>query len=128
MSTFGERLKYLRKHNRYTQDELATILFLDKSSISKYENNRNIPENDVLTRMADLFNVSIDYLLCRTNNPNLSLIEGTLNGKPFKAEVESKNLNIDGVELDMDEFDNFIKLLKQSFVDVKSVAEASKNK
>lgn len=128
MSTFGDRLKYLRKYNRYTQDELATRLFLDKSSISKYEHNKNIPENDVLTRMADLFEVSVDYLLCRTDNPNLSLIEGTLNGKPFKATVNAKNLNIDGVELTMDEFDNFIKLLKQSFVDVKSVAEASKNK
>lgn len=125
---FAERLKKLRTEKGLNQTELAKILNVAKQTISNWELGNRTPDDKMLIKIADLFNVSTDYLLCRTDNPNFSIVEGTLNGKPFKATVESKDINIDGVELSMDEFDTFIKLLKQSFVNVKSVAEASKNK
>lgn len=125
---FAERLKKLRTEKGLNQTELAKILNVAKQTISNWELGNRTPDDKMLIKIADLFDVSTDYLLCRTDNPNFSIVEGTLNGKPFKATVESKDINIDGVELSMDEFDTFIKLLKQSFVNVKSVAEASKNK
>ncbi|MBU5227803.1 helix-turn-helix domain-containing protein [Clostridium senegalense] len=67
MSTFGERLKELRKEHRLTQQELADNFYLNKSSISRYEKNQQLPENDLLQKIADFFNVSIDYLLGRTD-------------------------------------------------------------
>lgn len=67
MSTFGERLKELRKEYRLTQDDLAKILYLNKSSISKYENGKNGAENEILEKLADYFDVSIDYLLGRSD-------------------------------------------------------------
>lgn len=68
MSTFGERLKELRKEKRLTQKQLAQILFIDDTSISKYENGKNGPENVILNQIADYFEVSTDYLLGRDEN------------------------------------------------------------
>lgn len=66
MSTFGERLKELRKNKNLTQQQLADLFYLNKSSISRYENNSQIPETDLLRKIADFFGVSVDYLLGRT--------------------------------------------------------------
>lgn len=66
MDTFGDRLKQLRKEKNLTQENLASIFFLNKSSISRYEKNSQIPENDLLQKIADFFDVSTDYLMCRS--------------------------------------------------------------
>ena len=68
MSTFGTRLKRLRLNMDMTQQDFAEQFNLNKSSISKYEKDKNLPENQLLIEIADYFNVSVDYLLCRTDN------------------------------------------------------------
>lgn len=70
MASFSERLKELRKEKKLTQKQLADILFIDKSSICKYETGVNYPENRFLKQMADFFDVSTDYLLGRTEKRN----------------------------------------------------------
>ncbi|WP_429844545.1 helix-turn-helix domain-containing protein [Brevibacillus sp. FIR094] len=64
--SFGQRLKQARKEAKKTQDQVAKILGLDYSTISKYENNHSQPDNETLTKLADYFGVSVDYLLGRT--------------------------------------------------------------
>ena len=68
---FAKRLKDLRAREHITQEELALIIGVERSSVGKYESSKTevIPSVDVLTRIADHFNVSIDYLLGRTNDP-----------------------------------------------------------
>lgn len=63
VDTFGSRFKGLRKDLGLTQEELATIFFLNKSSISRYERGQQVPELDLLQRIADFFQVGTDYLL-----------------------------------------------------------------
>ena len=60
MATFGDRLKILRTENHLTQEELANNFFLNKSSISKYEKNLQLPENNLLREIAKFFDVSLD--------------------------------------------------------------------
>lgn len=67
MTSFGDRLKELRKKSNLTQQELASKFYLNKSSISRYENGTQLPEHDLLEKIADYFKVSIDYLLGRTD-------------------------------------------------------------
>lgn len=62
----GDRLKELREDFNMTQDDLAKILNVNKSTISSYESNSITPPLDKLVRIADTFNVSLDYLACRT--------------------------------------------------------------
>lgn len=62
---FSERLKELRKARGLTQEQLAAILGVERSSVGKYESRPVIPSADVLNKIADYFDVSIDYLLGR---------------------------------------------------------------
>lgn len=66
---FGERLKKLREKNNMTRDELAKVLRLTYSAVSKYETGIRKPDQDILIELADLFNVTTDYLLGRTAIP-----------------------------------------------------------
>ncbi|MCG8540216.1 MAG: helix-turn-helix transcriptional regulator [Clostridia bacterium] len=72
MSTFGQRFKELRKNKGLTQETLAKNFYLNKSSISRYEQNKQLPEMDLLKKFADFFDVSIDYLLGRTDEMKVS--------------------------------------------------------
>jgi len=67
MATFGERFKQLRLQKGLTQDKLAHNFSLNKSSISRYEKDSQIPENPALQDFADFFEVSMDYLLARSD-------------------------------------------------------------
>lgn len=65
----GERLRTLRLANKYTQNYLAQILGLNIRQIPRYEAGEVDPSGEVVARMADIFNVSTDYLLGRTDDP-----------------------------------------------------------
>ncbi|MCI8640320.1 MAG: helix-turn-helix transcriptional regulator [Clostridia bacterium] len=65
--TFGERLKMLRKDFNISQDDLGKKIGVARTSIANYETNRNYPTSEVLEKLSDVFNVSIDYLLCKTD-------------------------------------------------------------
>ena len=63
------RLKSLRKQKGISQLKLAMDLTMNQNSISRYENNEREADYATLIKFADYFNVSIDYLLERTDNP-----------------------------------------------------------
>ena len=63
------RLYELRKQRRISQLRLALELNMNQNSISRYETGEREADYATLIRIADYFNVSIDYLLERTDNP-----------------------------------------------------------
>lgn len=67
MNTFGYNLKLLRMQNNWTQTELAKLLNVAKGTVSNWENENRFPDKDTLNKIADVFNVSMDYLLGRTS-------------------------------------------------------------
>lgn len=64
------RLKELHKLKDISQLKLAIDLNTNQNTISRYETGEREPGINELIKIADYFNVSIDYLLERTNNPN----------------------------------------------------------
>ncbi|KYH31891.1 helix-turn-helix domain-containing protein [Neomoorella mulderi] len=70
MATFGERLKSLREQKELSQEALGKKFHLSQSIIAHYEAGRKQPSQDILQRLADFFNVSVDFLLGRTDDPN----------------------------------------------------------
>ncbi|MEA4846867.1 MAG: helix-turn-helix transcriptional regulator [Clostridiaceae bacterium] len=64
---FGERLKDLREEKNLTRYELANELNVSYSTVSKYETNIRFPDKGILITLADIFDVSLDYLLCRSS-------------------------------------------------------------
>ena len=65
------RLKELRKKKKLSQLRLATDLNTTQNTISRYETGEREPGIEELIKLADYFNVSIDYLLERTDDPVL---------------------------------------------------------
>lgn len=66
----SDRLKSSRKRLNLTQQQLADKLNTTKGTISNYENEHSTPSNEMLKQLADALDVSVDYLLGRTNNPD----------------------------------------------------------
>lgn len=66
------RLKELRKKRGVSQVKLALDLHTTQNSISRYETGERQADYDMLIAIADYFGVSIDYLLGRTENPNMN--------------------------------------------------------
>lgn len=64
------RLKALRKENGFTRQEFATECNIPYSTLTNYENGTRTPPYTFLLTAAKLFGVTIDYLLCATNDPN----------------------------------------------------------
>ena len=69
MLTFSERLKKCRKNLNKTQREVANELCITEAGYQNYENCRNEPKMTALIKLADYFDVSIDYLTGRTDKP-----------------------------------------------------------
>ena len=63
------RLRELREGRNYTQLKVALDLNLSQNSISRYETGCREAGYELLIRFADYFDVSIDYILCRTDDP-----------------------------------------------------------
>ena len=64
------RLKTLRKERKISQIRLAIDLNLNQNTVSRYENPEREADYKTLILLADYFNVSIDYLLGRTDRKN----------------------------------------------------------
>lgn len=67
MKVFAERLTELRKQYKYTQRQMADILGISQPSYIRYENNTSEPTQENLVKLADAFDVSVDYLLGRSD-------------------------------------------------------------
>ena len=105
-NTLENRLKELRKENGYTQEDIAKKLGLTKSAYGYYEQAKTVPDAHTLSKLANIFNVSVDYLLGRTdernNNSKSNKIDINKNEKDVEELLEetmSQILNQDGLML-----------------------------
>ena len=69
--SFSERLKELRTSNGLTMEQLGKEIESTRGTIGNFENGNKKPSLDMLIKLADYFNVSIDYLVGRTDDPKL---------------------------------------------------------
>lgn len=67
------RLRQLRLDKRLRQDQVARLVGVSKGAISAYETDIRQPSYDVLIRLANLYRVSTDYLLGRTDDRTLDI-------------------------------------------------------
>ncbi|WP_207733598.1 helix-turn-helix domain-containing protein [Romboutsia sp. 1001285H_161024_C4] len=64
---FKDRLVALRKEKNLSQSQLGEILSITQRSLSRLETGETFPDEQLLNDIADFFNVSVDYLMDRTN-------------------------------------------------------------
>ena len=72
LNLFSKRLKELRLSNNLKQSDIAKVLGIGTNSYQKYELDQRFPKPDILINIADYFDVSVDYLLGRTDNPKIN--------------------------------------------------------
>lgn len=68
----GEKLQELRKRKGLTQEELADLLFVSRTAVSKWESNRGLPSLDSLKALSNFFGVSVDQLISGDQLINLA--------------------------------------------------------
>lgn len=78
MGDFPNVFRQLRIKEHFSQQELADKLGISKSAISMYENGNREPDLETLERIADFFNVDMDYLIGRKKTPNSFRAENTI--------------------------------------------------
>ena len=71
-SVFAARIKALRISHNLTMDALAKEIHATKATIGNFENVNKKPSLDAILALADYFNVSVDYLLGRPDNPDVN--------------------------------------------------------
>ena len=71
--SLGERIKILQEEKRISNKEIADLLHVAKNTVSGYVNDKSEMTFEALVKVADLFGVSTDYLLGRTDVPEIPL-------------------------------------------------------
>lgn len=66
------RLKFLRESELLSQKEVAEKIYVSQRTYSYYENEEHDIPTRALIRLADFYNVSVDYILGRTENPKMN--------------------------------------------------------
>lgn len=88
--SFSETLKRLRLEKGLTQGDLAKYSGLKQSSIAMYETGKRNPKIDVLERLADFFNVDIDYLIGKTDKTTKVIVAPPEPQKSIEAQPTPK--------------------------------------
>ncbi len=95
------RLKQLRLDKQLRQEQVARLVGISKGAISAYETDIRQPSYDVLIRLANLYRVSVDYLLGRTDDRTLDISGLTTHEAAMISELVAsmtmKNQKIEGL-------------------------------
>ena len=109
---FSERLRYLRKSRGVTCKEVYEAIGSSKPSYYRYENGDSEPSTQKLIALAKYFNVSIDYLVGRTDSPSMDDENTTVpNITPQKQRLQEKILSLDNQN--SAELESFLNYLLQ---------------
>jgi len=115
--SYGNRIAELREERGWTQEYLAALLKITRAALSHYEKNRRKPDFETLTQLADLFQVSTDYLIGRTALPTITLNNEV---QQFADDLELSDadlldkysLMVDGRKLTVEETKRFIAFVR----------------
>ena len=75
MNRIGQRIKELRENSGLSQADFAKICGSSQATVAKTESGKTTPSVKLLLGLADYFDVSMDYLTCRTDQPQGKLYE-----------------------------------------------------
>lgn len=117
LKQIGERIKELRKRKHWTQDELAHLLEVAPSSVGSYERGSRQPTIENLIRMSKYFNVSLDYLLCQTEDERTLSNFKKEDSKDLKDFLRDQSVMFTGLELSEQDKEKILHILTGLFWD-----------
>lgn len=108
MKQVGNRLRTLRHSLSLSQAKLAELLGITQSSLNRYENGQSTPTVELFRKYADFFDVSMDYIFCRCDEPQGKLYQ--YEPKVWKSAAEMEQF----VEMCFDPKSPYYNRLKES--------------
>lgn len=106
--SLGNILKKLRQDYDFTQEDLAKKINTSRSNIANYENDKNMPSIDVLNKLSEIFNCSIDYLLGKSNVRNTSTIDFSKDELHIALSAEDKGYISEDVKKAIENYAKFV--------------------
>ena len=98
--SFHETLSSLRKLRRLSQRQAAADLGISQALLSHYETGSREPGLDVVCRACEYYNVTADYMLCRSNHPgDLSLSQSRAFLREVRGVLERAEAALDSLEV-----------------------------
>lgn len=110
---FAQRLRELRSEKGVVQKDVANFLNITTSAYGFYEQGKRVPDTDIMIKLSNYFNVSLDYLLGKTDvrnhtdDPNITIA--------LHSDTDYDELPNEA----KDEINNFIEYIKQKYKDKK---------
>lgn len=114
MATIAERIKGLRKKAGLTQQELGDRFGVAKSTICQYENGNSTPNDDIKIAMANYFNVSMDYLMGKTDVPGFdSRTPPVIAAKVTESGINMFHTYLDLSATDQAKVNDYVQILSE---------------
>ncbi|WP_300855530.1 helix-turn-helix domain-containing protein [uncultured Clostridium sp.] len=109
-NTLGARIRYVRNKMQCTGEEFGKLLNVTKVAVSNWEKDNRKPDVDMLVRIANLGNVTTDFLLCKTDTENNIVSKIDVNKENLILEL-SKEVYPNGIT--REEIIEKLKIFKQ---------------
>ncbi|MCC5425521.1 helix-turn-helix domain-containing protein [Clostridium botulinum] len=123
LAEIKDRLKCERLRKDLNQTELAKFLNVSKQTVSNWENGNRIPDTLTLSKLADFFNCSVDYILGRSENRNGIISKANIDGSNYEFELD-KSIFPNGIT--REQMINYIKELEERNKELEKEAEISR--
>jgi len=110
----GERLREVRKNNKLTQAETAKKINIERSTYVRYELGEITPPSDMVGLLADIFKVSTDWLLNKSDDPTPTNKKNTISPEKLKLldGIGYAYFGREGKELDDEDVDHILEIVK----------------
>ena len=120
---FGQQIKTIRKEKKLTQEQFATQLHVSRQAVSNWENNKNLPDIEMLIQMSHIFDISLDQLLKGENNHMNNITEKVIKdgSETRKAKYNMVTSIIGGIFLLMGLLMLVIKGMSVEYVDAQGI-------
>lgn len=134
MTSFAKRLKSLREEKQLYQKDLADALGLSRSTITAYEAGKREPDQNTLKHIANLFNVSVDYLIGHTDireKPKSEKKDSNATyplPREFDEILRETNVLFEGDPLSSEDKEDVIEFIKVALKAIKKRDQKHKNK
>lgn len=115
MTAIGKNIKKLRKSKNLTQEEFGKLFGIVKSTVSMYESGKSTPDDELKKKIANYFDVTLDYLMGVSNIKNPYKEENSLN----YIKLDVKDLPEEAIK----QIEEYIEFIKQKY----DIDKTSKN-
>lgn len=120
---FGTKVKSLRKAQGLSQEQMAAKLCVSRQAVSNWENNKNLPDLQIIIRMSQIFSVSLDELILGEHSEMTNMTEKLISDGSETAKLKTalKILRVGAVLMCIGLLCFFLKSISVEYIDSEGI-------